>query len=139
MFLPLKMTLKPSRLLLLVLAVLHALAAWAVMLTALPVALQVSILVALLAGFGWQVWIYRRFKIGRQVRVIRVDTKNALWLEGLSDEPQLAELKSAWLGAGFGLATMSSKGKSYRLLWMPDSADRQDLRRWRVWLSWRGA
>jgi hypothetical protein len=139
MFLPIKMTIKPSRLLMLILAVLHGLAIGAVSLTALPVILKGAFFAALILSMAWQGWLYRSFDAGRKIRAVRVDSKHTLWLDGLGEESHQAELKSAWLGPGFGVATVSSKGRLHRLLWMPDSADREALRRWRVWLRWKSA
>lgn len=137
MFLPLKMTLGSSRILLATLVLLHGLAMWAVGLTALPMGLKGAMMAGLVLGLAWQGWVHRNFGVGPRIRGVRVDRKNALWLEGLGTEPQQAELLGAWLGPGLGLAAFSSKGRVHRLVWLPDSADRDDLRRWRVWLRWQ--
>jgi Membrane-bound toxin component of toxin-antitoxin system len=139
MFLPIKMTLRPSRQLLLIVTVLRGLALWAVSLTALSVTLKGIFVVALVFSVVWQGWRYWHADAGRRIGGVRVDAKNVLWLEGLGEESHQAELKNAWLGPGFGVATVSSKGHIHRVLWMPDSADKEGLRRWRVWLRWKGA
>jgi hypothetical protein len=139
MFLPLKMSLRPSRILLLILTLLHGLAAWAVTLTVLPVTVKVALFALLVCSMAWQGWLYRSFYAGQRIRAVRVDTKNSLWLDGLGQESQHAELRNAWLGPGFGVAAIKSKGRVHHLVWMPDSADRQVLRRWRVWLRWKNS
>jgi hypothetical protein len=139
MFLPIKLTLKASRHLLLILAMLHGLALCAVSLTALPVILKGIFVVVLVLSMVWQGWVYQHVDAWCAIRGVRVDSKNLLWLEGLGEESQQAELENAWLGPGFGVATVSSKGHIHRVLWMPDSADKEGLRRWRVWLRWKGA
>lgn len=139
MFLPLKITLGSSRILLATLALLHGLAMGAVGLTALPMGLKGAMMFGLVLSMGWQGRTYRNFGVGPRIRGVKVDRKNALWLEGLAAEPQQAELFSAWLGPGLGLASFRSQGRVHHLIWLPDSADRDDLRRWRVWLRWQGS
>jgi hypothetical protein len=139
MFLPLTVTLKRSSMLLLIVALLHGLAAWAVTLTALPSALQGSIVFLLVVSMARQGWLYWRFPAGQKIRALGVDRKNALWLEGDGQEAQPAELENAWLGPGLGVASVRSRERMYRVLWLPDSADAQALRRWRVWLRWNNA
>ena len=136
MFLPLTVTIRPSRILLLTLATLHGLAAWAVTLTALPAVVQGSLLFLLALSMAWQGWRYRHFPAGQEIQALSVDRKSALWLEedGLAAQP--AELENAWLGPGLGVAFVRSRERTYRVLWLPDSADAQALRRWRVWLRW---
>lgn len=136
MFLPLTVTIKPSRILLLILAILHGLAAWAVTLTALPKAIQCSLLFLLALSVARQGWLYLHFPAGQTIRALSVDRKNALWLLRVGEEVQPAELESAWLGPGLGVASVRSGERTYRVLWLPDSADAQMLRRWRVWLRW---
>ena len=136
MFLPLTVTLKPSRMLLLVLASLHGLAGWAVTLTALPVAIQCGLLFLLTLSMVRRAWLFLHFSTGQEVRALSVDRKNAIWLDRGEAELQLAELESAWLGPGLGVASVRSGKRTYRVLWLPDSADAQALRRWRVWLRW---
>jgi hypothetical protein len=136
MFLPLTVTIKPSRILLLILAILHGLAVWAVTLTALPRAIQGGLLFLLALSMARQGWLYLHFPAGQKVRALSVDRKNALWLSMDGEEVQPAELESAWLGPGLGVASVRNGETTYRVLWLPDSAGPQALRRWRVWLRW---
>jgi hypothetical protein len=137
MFLPLKVTLKPSRIMLLVLATLHGLAALAVVLTGLSLVTKVGLWIAICLSLVWQSHAFYRFAAGKRIRELRVDSRHGLWIGGLGKEPQQAELKNAWLGPGYGVVAISSEGRTFHLAWMPDSADREELRRWRVWLRWR--
>ena len=136
MFLPLTVTIKRSRILLLILAILHGLAAWAVTLTGLSKPMQGSLLFLLALSLARQVWLDRHFQAGQRIRALGVDRKDALWLEMDGREAQPAELENAWLGPGLGVASVRSGEETYRVLWLPDSADPQTLRRWRVWLRW---
>lgn len=136
MFLPLTVTIKRSSMLPLILAILHGLAAWAVTLTALPKAIQCFLLLLLALSAARQGWLYLHFPFGKTIRALSVDRKNALWLLMDGEEAQPAELQSAWLGLGLGVASFRSGNRTARVLWLPDSADAQILRRWRVWLRW---
>jgi hypothetical protein len=136
MFLPLRVTIEPSRILLLILAIAHSLAAWAVAQSALPAMLQASLLLVLAASLARRGWLYLHFPVEQQIRALGVDRKSALWIERDGHEAQPAELENAWLGPGLGVASVRSGNKTYRVLWLPDSADAQALRRWRAWLRW---
>jgi hypothetical protein len=136
MFLPLTVTLRRSRILLIILAMLHGMAAWAVALSALPVEVQGGLLLLLALSMAGQGWLYRSFPAGRKILALSVDQKSALWLDRGGAEVQAAELDKAWLGPGLGVVTVRSGDRIYRVLWLPDSADAQALRRWRVWLHW---
>lgn len=136
MFLPVRVTIKPSRILLLTMAIVHGLAAWAVVLTALPAVVQSGLLLLLALSLARQGWLYRHFPAGQDIQTLRVDRKSALWIERDGHEAQPAELDNAWLGPGLGVATVLSGNKRYRVLWLPDSVDAQALRRWRTWLRW---
>ncbi len=136
MFLPVTVTLRRSRILLIILAMLHGLAAWAVALTALPVEVQGGLLLLLALSMAGQGWLYRYFPAGRKILALSVDQKSALWLDRGGAEVEAAELDKAWLGPGLGVVTVRSGDRIYRVLWLPDSADAQALRRWRIWLHW---
>jgi hypothetical protein len=136
MFLPLTVTIRPSRILLVTLAILHGLAAWAATLTALPAVVQGSLLFLLALSMARQGWLYWRFPAGHKIRALSVDRKDALWVDVGGQDAQPAELENAWLGAGVGVASVRSGNRTYRVMWLPDSADAQALRRWRVWLRW---
>ena len=136
MFLPIRVTIQPSRILLLALGILHGLAAWAVVLTAVPAAVQGGLLLLLAISLARQCWLYLHFPAGQEIRALGVDRKNGLWIELAGQDAQPAELENAWLGPGLGVATVRSANRTHRILWMPDSADAETLRRWRVWLRW---
>ncbi|MGA7950566.1 MAG: hypothetical protein WCA45_10490 [Thiobacillaceae bacterium] len=136
MFLPLTVTLRRSRILLIILPILHGSAAWAVALTALPIEVQGGLLLLLALSMAAQGWRYRYFPAGRKILALSVDRKSGLWLDRGGAEVQAAELDKAWLGPGLGVVTVRSGDSIYRVLWLPDSADAQALRRWRVWLHW---
>lgn len=137
MFLPLNMTIGPSRTLLRVLAILHAMSIGVVLLLPAPLFIKDFLVAALVVSMAWQGAFSRRFRPGQKIRAVRVDSKQSLWLEGLDWEPQPAELINAWLGPKLGVAAINCRGKTHRLVWMPDSASQDEIRRWHVWLRWR--
>lgn len=131
MFLPLELTLRPSRIYAGILALVHVLAFFGVWLAALPPGLQAALGLALAAG-GMRVWR----GISGGPRALRVSSSGEV--EVFAGRWQAARISGRpvvlpWL---VSLALRPETGGVLRLVLLPDSAEREALRRLRVWLLW---
>ena len=131
MFLPLELTLRPSRIYQTVLALAHGLALAGIWLAALSVWVQLLMTATLIAG---SVWLWREnLHMPHKLRV------------GLSG--QIEMLNEAWNPAGIcghpvvlpwfvSLVLAPTDGKTRRLMLWSDSMDADAFRKFRVWLKW---
>ena len=131
MFLPLELTLRPSRVYRAMLALAHGLALAGIWLAVLPDWAQGLLTAALLAG-AWQLW---RESLC-QPRGLRVSQSGQLEL--LDGGWRVAEIRGRpvvrpWL---VSVELVPKAGKARRLMLWPDSAPPDGLRKLRVWLKW---
>jgi hypothetical protein len=131
MFLPLELTLRPSRIYLAVLTMAHGLALAGIWLAALPLWIRALMTVALAAG---------------ALRLWRESTNNVRGLR-VSQSGQIEVLDSEWQPANVlgrpvvlpwfvSLLLEPEVGETRTLILWPDSADKDILRKLRVWLRW---
>jgi len=131
MFLPLELTLRPSRICVAVLAMAHALALLGVWLAALPAWIQTLLTLVLSASV---VWAWRESSsVPRGLRV-----SQSGHLELLDGEWRPAQIKGRpvvlpWL-VSLGLAV--ENGGSRRVILWKDSAEADRFRKLSVWLRW---
>ena len=131
MFLPLELTLRPSRLYPAVLLPACALAATGVVLANLPAWAKFAAGLVLLVG-GIHAWRKRLPKL----RSLRISQSGQLSV--LLDDWQAANIKGQvvvlpWL---ISLTLILENGAAEKLLLWPDSAEADALRKLRVWLKW---
>lgn len=131
MFLPLELTLRPSRICLALMALAHGLALAGIWLAVLPGWAQ-GLLTAALLTAARQLWRESR----RQPRGLRVSRSGQLEL--LEGEWRTAKLRGRpvvlpWL---VSVELVPKAGKARRLILWPDSAPADGLRKLRVWLKW---
>lgn len=131
MFLPLELTLRPSRVYMAVLALGHGLALLGIWLAALPVWIQVAMTAAMLASV---LWSWRESAGGP--RGLRVSQSGQIEL--LDGEWRFARIKGQpvvlpWF---ISLTVEPEAGKSRRLALCPDSTEPDLFRKLRVWLKW---
>lgn len=131
MFIPLELTLRPSRLYRLILVLAHGLALAGIWLAALPAWVKALLALALFAG---ALWLWREYSSGP--RGLRV-----------SQSGQIELLDSGWQAASLGgrpvvlpwfvnLAVVLEGGRTRRLALLPDSVEADGFRKLRVWLKW---
>ena len=131
MFLPLELTLRPSRVYATVLSLAHGLALAGIWLAALPVWIMALMTSVLLAG---ALMLWR--KSSNSPRGLRVTQSGQV--EILDNEWQAAKMKGRpvvlpWL---VSLRLTGEAGKVRRLMLWSDSAEPDLLRKLRVWLRW---
>jgi hypothetical protein len=131
MFLPLELTLRPSRVYRLVMTLVHGLALLGVWLAALPVWTQAAMTLGLLLSV---IWAWREISSGP--RGLRVSQSGQVEL--FDGEWRAAQIKGRpvvlpWL---VSLTLMPEAGKTRQLMIWADSAEAELLRKLRVWLRW---
>jgi hypothetical protein len=131
MFLPLELSLRPSRIYSAVMALAHGLALLGIWLAALPVGAQAMLTLALSVSV---IWAWREISSGP--RGLRVSQSGQMELQ--DGEWRAAQIKGRpvvlpWL---ISLTLVSEAGKTCRLMFWPDCADADLLRKLRVWLRW---
>lgn len=131
MFLPLELTLRPSRVYATVMALAHGLALLGVCLAAVPPWARV---LAVLTLVGGAVWLWRQHAAGpRGMRV--------------SQSGQIELLDEAWRAAQISgrpvvlpwlvsLELAREDGRARRVTLLPDSVEADGFRKLRVWLKW---
>lgn len=131
MFLPLELTLRPSRVYAAVLVLAHGLALLGVWLAAMPAWAKALAVLALAVG-GFYLWREH----ARSPRGLRVSLSGQVEL--LDDEWREVQIKGQpvvlrWL---VSLPLARESGKTLRLSIWPDSAEPDLLRKLRAWLRW---
>lgn len=131
MFLPLELTLRPSRVYAAVLLLAHGLALIGAWLAALQVWMQAALTLALAASLIWM-----RREISSSPRGLRVSHSGRLEL--LDGEWRGAQIRGRpvvlpWL---LRLELALEDGEVRRIALLPDSAETDSLRKLRVWLKW---
>jgi hypothetical protein len=131
MFLPLELTLRPSRVFAAVLVLAHGLAMLGIWLAALPVSVKALMTAALVAG---ALWSWREHS--RSPRGLRVSQSGQL--EVLDDAWQSASIEGQpvvllWYVT---LKLAPESGKTRRLALLPDCTEADGFRKLRVWLKW---
>lgn len=131
MFLPLELTLRPSRIYSAVLALAHGLAFAGIALAALPLSIKLMAVAALSMG---ALWLWRQG--ASHPRGLRVSQSGQIEL--LEGEWQAASIRGRpvvlpWL---VSLVLQPEAGRKRRLMLWPDSADPGLFRKLRVWLKW---
>ncbi len=131
MFLPLELTLRPSRIYMAALAMAHGFGLVGVWLAAVPVGIQSALTIALIVSV---IWAWR--EISSVPRGLRVSQSGQLEL--LYDEWQSARIQDRpvvlpWF-VSLSLAHEPA-GRSRIMLWA-DSVEAEPFRRLRVWLKW---
>lgn len=131
MFLPLELTLRPSRVYRAVLLAGHGLALLGVALAALPTGVQAVMCAALLVSL---MWAWRQFSsMPRGMRVAQSGQVELLEAEWRPARVRGRPVVLPWLTS---LELEVEGGKSCCLALFRDSADREGLRKLRVWLKW---
>ncbi len=131
MFLPLELTLRPSRVYAAVMALAHGLALLGIWLAAVPIWAKALAVLALAAG---AVWRWRQN--ARGPRGLRVSQSGQLEL--LDGEWHAAQIKGRpvvlpWM---ISLSLVVEARVTCRLILWPDCAGADGLRKLRVWLRW---
>jgi hypothetical protein len=131
MFLPLELTLRPSRVYLAVQLAAHGLALLGAWLAVLPFWIQAALTLGLMINF---IWVVR--EISSSPRGMRVSQSGQIEL--LEQEWQPVQIKGRpvvlpWL---ISLTLVTASGNFFRVILWPDSADSDRLRKLRVWLRW---
>ncbi len=133
MFLPLELSLRPSRVHAAALALAHGLALLGAWLAAAPVWVRAGMAAALLASAAWS-WR----GISRSPRGLRVSQSGQIEL--LDGEWRAAQIRGRpvvlpWL---VSVALAVEGGGVRKIALLPDSAEPEGLRKLRVWLKWSG-
>lgn len=131
MFLPLELTLRPSRIYAMLLVIAHGLACLAIWLASLDAWIQLLLTSAVLVGLIWT-WrenssgpVGLRFAQSGQVEILDKDWQPA--------EIQGQVVVSPWF---VSMMFISKEAKARRILLWPDSTDANNFRKLRVWLRW---
>ncbi len=131
MFLPLELTLRPSGIWRAVLFGGHALALLGVWLAVLPPEAQAALSVALAVSL---IWARREFSsMPRGLRVAQSGQVELLESEWRPARVRGRPVVLPWLTS---LELEIEGGKPCRIALLPDSADKEGLRKLRVWLKW---
>ena len=131
MFLPLELTLRPSRIYPAILALAHGLALLGIWLAALPVWTKALAAAALFAGAVWSwrenVNSPRGLRVSQSGQVELLDGE--WWAAGILGRPVVLP----WL---VSLTLEGDAGTKRRLVVLPDSTEADLFRKLRVWLKW---
>ncbi len=131
MFLPLELTLRPSRVWRAVLFASHALALLGVWLAVLPPGMQAALSVAVAVSL---MWAWREFSsMPRGLRVAQSGQVELLMSEWQSARIRGRPVVLPWLTS---LELEIEGGKRCRIALLRDSTDGEGLRKLRVWLKW---
>jgi hypothetical protein len=131
MFLPLELTLRPSRIYLVILATAHSLALAGIWLAAFPVWIRALMTIVLAAG-ALGIW---RESLSNP-HGLRVSQSGQIEVLGSEWQPASIQGRPVVLPWFVSLSLAPEGGKTRRLILWPDSTDLDMLRKLRVWLRW---
>lgn len=131
MFLPLELTLRPSRVYRAILVTAHGLALAGLWTAALPAASKAAMALFLFASV---VWTWREVSAGPQG--LRVSLSGQIEIFDGEWQPATLKNRPVILPGFVSLALIVEEGKSRRLALLPDSTEPSEFRKLRVWLKW---